>query len=101
MLKCIGLQSVRSLYVLQGQLKDAGHFATEVNLMHYEIQESQEVETSVPLTLILTKTHTRTASGLAPDLQPPGATEAVSGCLVDTRLQQLAPKFMQGSLRYL
>lgn len=36
--------------------------------MHSKIQESQETQTSIPLTLVLTKTHTRRASDLVPNL---------------------------------
>ncbi len=57
------------IHCLQGQLKVVCNFTTEVNLMHSEIQESQETQTSIPLTLVLTKTHTRRASGhLAPNV---------------------------------
>lgn len=57
------------IHCLQGQLKVICNFTTEVNLKHSEIQESQETQTSIPLTLVLTKTHTRRASGhLAPNV---------------------------------
>ncbi len=36
--------------------------------MHCEIQDSLETHTSIPLTLVLTKTHTRRASDPAPDV---------------------------------
>lgn len=53
---------------LQGQLKIVCNFTTKVNLMHCKIQESLEKHTSIPLTLVLTKTHTRRASDLAPNV---------------------------------
>ncbi len=39
-----------------------------MNLIHCEIQDSLETHTSIPLTLVLTKTHTRRASDPAPNV---------------------------------